>query len=73
MSVPPTAIQRQNTEQIVFIDAGGGVYKRRVVKTNAQTPNETEVVEGLAPGERVVTDGSFILKSELEKSSFGGE
>lgn len=73
VSVPPTAIQRQNTEQIVFIDAGGGVYKRRVVKTNAQTPNETEVVEGLAPGERVVTDGSFILKSELEKSSFGGE
>ncbi|MFA5957798.1 efflux RND transporter periplasmic adaptor subunit [Hyphomicrobium sp.] len=73
VSVPPTAIQRQDTKQIVFVDAGGGVYKRRVVKTNAQSPNEIEVVEGLAPGERVVTDGSFILKSELEKSSFGGE
>ncbi len=36
ISVPPTAVQRQNSEQIVFIDAGDGVYKRRVIKTKTE-------------------------------------
>jgi hypothetical protein len=31
------------------------------------------VLEGLAPGEAVVSEGSFYLKSELLKSSFGEE
>lgn len=73
VSVPPSAVQRHNQEQIVFVDAGGGVYKLRTVKTNLKTPNEVEIVSGLAAGEKVVTNGSFMLKSELEKSSFGGE
>ncbi|MBY0558512.1 efflux RND transporter periplasmic adaptor subunit [Hyphomicrobium sp.] len=73
VSIPPNAVQRHNQEQIVFVDAGGGVYKLRSVKTNLKTPNEVEIVSGLAAGEKVVTDGSFMLKSELEKSSFGGE
>jgi hypothetical protein len=31
------------------------------------------VLEGLAAGERVVSEGSFYLKSELLKGSFGGD
>jgi cobalt-zinc-cadmium efflux system membrane fusion protein len=71
VNVPPTAVQRQKAGQIVFIDAGGGIFKRRDIRTRIQTSEAVEVVEGLNAGERVVTSGSFILKSELEKSSFG--
>jgi len=71
LSVPPAAVQRQDKDQIVFVDEGSGIYRRRVVKTALQAPGAIEIVQGLKAGERVVTEGSFILKSELEKSSFG--
>lgn len=70
IALPASAVQRQKSENIVFIDAGHGVFKRREVKTGARSTETTEIVEGLEPGETVVTSGSFLLKSELEKSGF---
>lgn len=70
VAVPPAAVQRQKAEFIVFVDVGNGVYKRREVKIGARSATAIEVIEGLKPGEAVVTDGSFALKSELEKSAF---
>jgi cobalt-zinc-cadmium efflux system membrane fusion protein len=70
VAVPDSAIQRQKSQPIVFVDAGGGLYKRREVKLGSHSENNVEVTGGLEPGETVVTSGSFLLKSELEKSSF---
>lgn len=70
VAVPDSAIQRQKSQPIVFIDAGSGLYKRREVKLGSHSENNVEVTEGIEPGETVVTSGSFLLKSELEKSSF---
>lgn len=70
ISVPAPAVQRQKSENIVFIDGGDGLYKRREVKIGTRSPETVEVTGGLAPGEAVVTSGSFMLKSELEKSGF---
>jgi cobalt-zinc-cadmium efflux system membrane fusion protein len=30
-----------------------------------------QVLSGLQPGEQIVTDGAFLLKTELKKSSIG--
>ena len=68
--VPPAAVQRQKDETIVFVDAGDGLFKRREVKIGTRSPQAVEILEGLDAGETVVTDGSFLLKAELEKSSF---
>lgn len=68
--VPAAAIQRQKSESIVFVDAGGGLYKRREIKVGARSPDAVEIADGLQAGEVVVTSGSFMLKSELEKSGF---
>jgi multidrug efflux pump subunit AcrA (membrane-fusion protein) len=68
--VPQAAIQRQKSETIVFLDAGDGVYKRREVKLGSRSGDWVEILEGLEAGQTVVTQGSFILKSELEKSGF---
>lgn len=73
LSVPPAAIQRQKSESIVFVQTADGVYKRREVKLGEVSHDTVEVVEGLKAGETVVTNGSFILKSELEKASFAEE
>lgn len=73
LSVPPAAIQRQKSETIVFVQAGEGGFKRRAVKLGEKSRDAVEIVAGLAAGETVVTSGSFILKSELEKASFAEE
>lgn len=70
VAVPPSAVQRQKAEFIVFVASGDGVYKRREVKIGARSKDAVELVDGIETGEVVVTDGSFVLKSELEKSAF---
>lgn len=72
LTVPAEAIRRQGGEVIVFIDEGGGQFERREIVLGVQSSRGVEVRSGLKPGERVVTAGSFILKSELEKEGFGG-
>ncbi|MEQ8837625.1 MAG: efflux RND transporter periplasmic adaptor subunit, partial [Lacipirellulaceae bacterium] len=72
VAISPMAIQRQGNETIVFVQDGDGDFVRREVKTGIQTAELVEIVEGLKIGDRVVVDGSFILKSELEKAGFGG-
>ena len=73
MAVPASAIQRQKSESIVFVEAGDGRYERREVKLGTASQNAVEVVDGLKPGEMVVTDGSFLLKSELDKSNLADQ
>lgn len=73
VAVPPVALRRRNSELTVFVVASEGVYKRRQVKIGARSRDTVEIVEGVAPGEKVVTSGSFILASELEKASFAGD
>jgi cobalt-zinc-cadmium efflux system membrane fusion protein len=73
VAVPASAIQHQKSESIVFVDAGDGRYERREVKLGDASQDAVEVVDGLKPGETVVTDGSFLLKSELDKSSLADQ
>lgn len=73
LSVPPAAIQRQKSQSIVFVQAGDGVFQRRQVKLGEKSADAVEIIDGLKVGEAVVTSGSFILKSELEKASFAEE
>jgi cobalt-zinc-cadmium efflux system membrane fusion protein len=70
LTVPAAAVQRQKAEQIVFVDAGGGLFRRREVTVGARSREVVEILSGLEPGERVVTQGAFTLKSELEKAGF---
>jgi membrane fusion protein, heavy metal efflux system len=73
VAVPASAIQRQKSDSIVFVEAGDGRYQRREVKLGAASQDAVDVVDGLKPGESVVTEGSFLLKSELDKSSLADQ
>lgn len=70
ITVPLSAIQRQKGEVIVFVAEGGGRFERREVSLGSRTASKVEIISGLQVGEKVVTSGSFILKSELEKAGF---
>lgn len=69
--VPPSAIQMQRGEAIVFLPLGNGQFARREVQIGIRTASAVEVLSGLSEGDSVVTDGSFTLRSELEKAGFG--
>ena len=48
-------------------------FEKRVVKTGMEQRGRVAVLEGVKQGEKVVTEGSFILKSEMLKGELGEE
>lgn len=73
-SVPVASLQRLDDQWVVFLaTAEEGVFERRVVGRGRDLGGEVEVVSGLAPGERVVVEGAFLLKAEAEKARGAGE
>jgi len=66
--MPDTTLQTQGEEQIVFVALDGNKFEKRVVRLGLEQAGRVQVLEGVKAGEKVVTTGSFILKSELLKS-----
>lgn len=67
------ALQTLEDDQVVFVALSDTKFEKRVVKTGLEQRGRVQVLEGLKEGERVVTEGSFILKSELLKGELGEE
>ncbi|MEW6659233.1 MAG: efflux RND transporter periplasmic adaptor subunit [Thermodesulfobacteriota bacterium] len=67
LNVAQTAAVASGAEQYVFVEQEPGLYLKRVIKPGLKAEGRMEVLEGLKEGERVVIQGAFILKSELEK------
>jgi RND family efflux transporter MFP subunit len=64
---PAQAIQMIGAASVVYtpVDGEPGRFLQRTVRIGAETANGRRVIEGLRPGERVVTDGSFLLRAEM--------
>lgn len=73
LNVPEAAVVGTGGEQYVFIEQEPGLYLKRVIKPGLKAGGRKEVLEGLKEGERVVVQGAFTLKSELEKESLEAE
>ena len=71
--IPARALQMESGDAFVFVETDKGRYERRNVHTGVRSDQSIEIKSGLREGERVVTKGAFILKSELEKGSFGDD
>jgi cobalt-zinc-cadmium efflux system membrane fusion protein len=65
LQVPRSAIQEHEGKPFVFLHAGGDVFERRDVTLGRRSGEVVEIVEGIAPGDQVVTGGGFALKSRL--------
>jgi cobalt-zinc-cadmium efflux system membrane fusion protein len=73
-TVPAAALQRLENGWVVFLPGSEkGAFERREVGRGRTLGDEVEVLSGLKAGELVVVEGAFLLKSEVEKSSGGGE
>ena len=73
LAVPEVALQRIDDKPVVFVDHGEGRFERRFVSVGRRVGEWTEVLDGVDVGEKVVADGSFLVKSEFLRSQFEEE
>jgi len=71
--VPAEAVINDNGKYYVFVQTGDSTFEKRDVKIGIKDDKFLEISEGVKEKEKIVVKGAFYLKSELLKSSFGGE
>ncbi len=62
--VPSEAVIRTGARTLVMLALPDGRYRPAEVRTGREGGGVTEIVAGLAPGEKVVASGQFLLDSE---------
>jgi RND family efflux transporter MFP subunit len=68
--VPVVAVQNINNQQTVFAATSDpSVFVMRLVRLGPDSNGFYPVLEGLAVGDRIVTEGSFLLRAEWLKTS----
>jgi membrane fusion protein, heavy metal efflux system len=67
--VPQSALQTLEGRTVLFAQAEPGVFERRLVEVGHSFEGFTEVLAGVKAGDIVVTEGSFVVKSEFAKAS----
>jgi cobalt-zinc-cadmium efflux system membrane fusion protein len=73
VTIPAAAVQRIKDRPVAFVEESPGSYAVRHLTLGREADALVEVHSGVAEGERVVTDGSFTLKSEVLKDQLAGE
>jgi membrane fusion protein, copper/silver efflux system len=66
LTVPREAVLDSGHTRTVFVDLGGGYVEPRDVTTGERYGDRIAIIHGLAPGQRVVTSGNFLLDSETQ-------
>jgi len=67
--VPEGALQTLEGRTTLFVQVGPGVFERRFVEVGHSFEGFTEVLSGVKAGDVIVSEGSFVLKSEFAKAS----
>lgn len=66
--IPSAAVQQVNNQQVVFVATNeSDVYAMRPVRLGPEVNGRYQVLEGLSVGDRIVTEGSFLLRAEWLK------
>jgi Cu(I)/Ag(I) efflux system membrane fusion protein len=71
-TVPADAVLDSGMKKRVYVDCGNSKFEPREIQTGLSFGDRIEITKGLAPRERVVVSGNFLLDSESRlKSSTG--
>ena len=66
--VPKDAVQNINNQPVVFVATKDpNAFVLRPVRLGPESNGRYPVLEGLSIGERIVTEGSFLLRAEWAK------
>ena len=62
LTLPAEAVQRREGVASVLLETGPHAYERRLIKTGAEFDGLVEVLDGIAPTDRVVATGGILLR-----------
>jgi len=66
--VPSEAVIVTGTRQVVLLATDDGAFHSQEVRVGAEADGKTEILDGVAAGERVVLSGQFLIDSEASLS-----
>lgn len=74
LTIPRAAVQQVESRTVVFLVRGPGRFEPREVQLGSFSSEYVEIRAGLEAGDEVVTEGSYMLKSEVlrEQMPTGG-
>lgn len=72
LTVPVAALQTMGDAEVVFL-VDGERYQAQPVETGRRDSERVEILSGLANGARIVTQNSFLIKADIEKSGAAHE
>jgi len=64
LNVPSSAVLRAGERSFVFVAKGGGRFEPRAVTLGFESADAIEIRSGLAAGEEVVSEGTYLVASE---------
>ena len=64
--IPASAVLQAGTRTIAFIDHGNGNLEPRTIEPGPQLDDSIVVLNGLKPGDRVVSSANFLVDSEAQ-------
>jgi cobalt-zinc-cadmium efflux system membrane fusion protein len=73
LSISSDAIQELDNANVAFVVTEPGHFAIRAVRTGETSGGRTTVLEGIQAGDKIVVQGSFLLRSQLLKSAIEGE
>jgi membrane fusion protein, heavy metal efflux system len=69
--VPQDAVQQVNGQDAVFVRVSADHFVMRPIQAGDSAQGMVRILSGVQPGDQVVTQGSFLVKSQLLRSSIG--
>ncbi len=73
LKIKSIALLKEKESSYVFVAVNDTTFQKRNVVAGRETKDFTEIKSGINPGEKIVTRGTFYLKSELAKETFAEE
>lgn len=62
VAVPESAVVDDGGQPVVFVQMDGESFERRPVKLGARGSGYVQTLEGIQPGERIVTRGAYLIR-----------
>jgi len=69
LAIPSSAVIDDGSRRVAFVAKGDGLFEPRDITLGARAGPLVEVTDGLAPGEEVVVNGTFLIDAESNLQS----
>jgi multidrug efflux pump subunit AcrA (membrane-fusion protein) len=68
LQVPSKTVFLRENQYYLFLETSPGQFQRHAVKVGSERDGKVAILEGLATGQRVVTEGCLLLQSLMDNA-----